>query len=174
MEIVPPAGWSPEAELDALVKFDAPIRYEYSEFDAMLVNADPDVHLPDVGEGKFEVEAPPSATVYVSFVNRHVTRVVLTSIRASFRGPVEPDAGDAPEPEPPDDDQGDPGAAQDELSTTVSEAGCGCRRGRPARAAGWLSLLMLLLIPRGGSAAARTRSRSGCCPRTRSCRAVSR
>lgn len=161
-----PPMWAPDAQLEVLVRFGAPIAFSYLavDDDEVVTDTESVLHLRDANEG-FEVEAEPGTTVYVAVFNQFVTSVVISDVQVDL-GEADSESDSEFESELDSDSESD--SDSDSGSQQVSNGGCGCRTADPTGV-----LLLLLSLP-ASSPGGRRRSRSGRRRRIRSCRAASR
>jgi hypothetical protein len=134
VEVFPPPMWEPLADINVIVKHDAPITFTYeTSDDTVLVDADSDQHIWGLNDGYVDLAVTGGETLYAAFFNLGVHTAALSNLSAEFTQVGEDtDSGTT--------DADDTGAL-DAADVSVS---CAC--GQPSERANRLHALALIVV----------------------------
>lgn len=123
-------GWDPSANVDVLVRAGAATVFTYERTDALTsVDANPNMHIPGINAGVFEVEVTPGEPVFLAFFTQGFLTNVLTEFEVTFSESAQ---GTTMEPTGGEDQ-----ATQGTTAASESDApGCAC--GVSGQGARWL------------------------------------
>ena len=149
IEVIPTPGWDPVGDVHVLLKTGEPIVFTFTkdEEDANIVDADSDLHIPNINDGVFEADVTPGASVYAAVFNRGIHVALVSDFVVTWSGEVDPGTGtgsgssgggDTSSSAADGSSSGAPG--QDDAGND----GCGCRTGDGG--AGWSGILVLGLF----------------------------
>lgn len=88
LRVITPAMWEPLADMNVLVKHDAPITFTYTvdpdDEDLTHVDADSELHVPGLNEGFASIPVEPGRVVYLALFNTGLHIGVISALDIRF------------------------------------------------------------------------------------------